>query len=631
MIEFRLLYAPVFAIALAACGPSHAGQIPPPLDLGYPGTIILGVDVSDTERRVYVVHESVPVTSGSQVLLFPQWIPGRHGPVGMIERLAGLRMSSDGVALDWARDPVDPFAFRITVPPGIARLDIQFQYVKTPDGDRDRTFITSQLERIQWHELLLYPAGYFARDIQVSPSLTLPTDWQIGTALAVEHRVGARVDFHPVSLETLVDSPVLAGRYFEHIDLDPGAKQPVSLDVAAERPEQLVIPPAALDAHRALGQQAFRLFQSRHFDQYHFLVSVSETAGFIGLEHHQSSEDSVAGDYFTDWSGSWLGRDLLAHEFVHSWNGKFRRPADLATPNFNVPMQNDLLWMYEGQTDYWGLVLAVRAGMLKPEQAREILADVAAGDESALGRSWRNLQDTTNDPIYRHTRPSWPSWQRGRDYYSEMQLVWLDVDTTIRELSGGARSLDNFARAFFGFPERHVDVMTYEFEDVVAALNQVQPHGWAAFLRNRLDNHESAPLEGLRRSGWRLVFTEEPNAAAKIEETASGTASLRDSLGMQLSREGIVSNVRWEGPAFRAHLAPGMKLIAVNSRSFKIGLLRDAINSARGGSASIELLMLDNDIYRTVRVDYHDGLRYPHLERVERTQDLLTAIFSPLP
>ena len=426
---------------------------------------------------------------------------------------------------------------------------------------------------------------------------------------------------------------MLAGRYFSRIDLAPGAAVPVHMDVVADRPQDLAIKPEDLQAHRNLVQQAARTFGSHHYDHYDFLFSVSDEMGGIGLEHQRSTEVGAGEDYFTQPAKSAPSRDLLPHEYTHSWNGKFRRPADLWSPDeHTVPERDSLLWMYEGQTTYWGKVLAARSGILDAAQARDQLAmDAAEEDAATPGRAWRDLADTTNDPIISWHRPSrWSSWSRFGDYYPEGALVWLDADTLIREKSGGRRSLDDFARLFLGVDDGDWTLHTYVFEDVVRALDQVQPYDWASFLHARLDSHgPGAPLDGLARSGWRLAYTDTQSAMQKAADTGRKVTDLTFSLGLAVSSDGTVRSVLWGGPAFRAGLAPGNKLEAVGGlASDTPDALVDAVTAARGDTAPLELLVRDGARFRTVRIDYHGGLRYPHLERIAGTADMLAEILA---
>ncbi|MGH8444165.1 MAG: M61 family metallopeptidase, partial [Solimonas sp.] len=482
-----------------------------PQDVAYPGTLKLAVDATDLERHIFRVRETIPVEGGRRVtLLYPQWLPGNHSPTGRIDALAGLTIMAGGQRLEWTRDVANVYAFHVEVPQGAQALDVEFQFVSATDDKQGRIVMTPVMLNVQWNAVALYPAGYYASRIPVEASVRLPEGWGYGTALETRGVAAGVTSFKAVPFDTLVDSPIFAGRWFRQIDLDPGARRPVRLNLVADRPELLDATPAQIDTHKRLVQQTDRLYGARHYDHYDFLVALSDEIGGIGLEHHRSSENRVTPKYFSDWDKSFAGRDLLAHEFTHSWNGKFRRPADLWTPNFNVPMRDSLLWVYEGQTQYWGYVLAARSGLLSKEQTLDALAVTAAVYEQRVARQWRALQDTTNDPIIAQRRPiPWRSWQRSEDYYSEGQLVWLDVDTLIREQSRGRKSLDDFARAFFGVEDGRYVPLTYRFDDVVATLNAVQPYDWTTFLRQRLDEHAAgAPLDGLKRGGYELVYTD---------------------------------------------------------------------------------------------------------------------------
>ncbi|OLC37902.1 MAG: peptidase M61 [Acidobacteria bacterium 13_1_40CM_56_16] len=589
-----------------------------PRDIPYAGTIRLTVDATDIDRHIFIVRESIPVRGGdSLVLFYPQWLPGNHSPTGRIDKLAGLTIRANGMPVEWRRDTVNVFAFHVAVPANVTALDAEFQYLSPVDTDEGRIVMTPEMLNLQWNAVVLYPAGYFTRQIMVEPSVRLPDNWQFATALETAPSNGGLTNFKRVPLETLVDSPIFAGRYFKRVDLEASGGAPVHLDIVADRADLLEMKPEQLAAHRGLVEQANKLFGSHHYDHYDLLLALTNRMGGIGLEHHQSSENGTAATYFTEWEKNVDRRDLLPHEYTHSWNGKFRRPADLWTPNFNTPMRDSLLWMYEGQTEYWGFVLAARSGLWTRQQALDAIAATAAVYDHRAGREWRSLEDTTNDPIMALRRPlPWRSWQRSEDYYLEGQLVWLDADTLIRELSHGARSLDDFARAFFGINDGSYIPVTYTFDDVVNALNRVQPHDWSKFLRARLDGHgPGAPLDGLNRGGYKLVYKETPSEYFKNEEERRKISDLTYSLGMIIGNEGKLTEVLWEGLAYQKGLTVGTQIIAVDGIAYNIDRLKAAIKEAQKAGTSIELLVKNGDHYRTVRMDYHDGLRYPHLER----------------
>lgn len=623
-----LLILPFFALGAgtAVCAQQN---IPAPRDVAFPGLIRLQVDASDLDHRVFHVKQQLPVRPGRLTLLFPRFLPGTHGPYGDVSRLAGLKMSSASQAVPWLRDTVDSHAFHVDVPHDATELELQFQFLSAVDKNSGRVVVTREMLNLQWHSVLLYPAGHHSSAIPVQASLRLPKGWTQASALPVASQGEQGTQFKPVSLETLVDSPVFAGAHVRRFELDaPGTAHPVVLNVVADEAAQLQVSDEHLQAHRKLVQQADRLFRSRHFTKYDFLLALSEHMGGIGLEHHESSENGVRPGYFKDWAKRVGDRELLPHEYVHSWNGKFRRPADLWTPNFNTPMQNSLLWLYEGQTQFWAHVLAARSGLVTPEQSRDRLAQVAASLEYRAGRTWRNLQDTTNEGTIgaRGGNKDWRNWQRGVDYYDEATLIWLDADMLIRERSQGARSMDDFAHAFFGVQDGRVQPLPYTFDDVVATLNQVQPFDWRSFLRDRLDTHKAgAPLDGLARSGWKLAWAESPSEFEKNDDAEWRGDDFAYSLGLYLKRDGQVDGVMWDSPAYRVGLSKAVKVVAVNGVAYKGDRLQAAVTANKAGAAPIDLLTKEGDVYRTVRIDYRGGLRYPRLERVADAPERLDA------
>jgi len=637
LIGIAMLAAvPGFAAAPAA-GPTVTAPIiaiEAPRDRAFPGVMQLSIDATDTGRRVIQVHESLSGIDPDTVLLYPKWLPGTHAPEGTIDRLADLRISANGQRVPWTRDPADVFAFRLHAKPGTRSIDIDFTYLSPTSTRAGALEVSRELLMLEWNELVLYPAGYFARRIPVDVSLALPAGWQYGTALEPLTSNGARTAFRRVDLEHLIDSPVYAGRYAARHDLDPDGQVPVHLDLFADRPEFLAVKPEQLQAYRALVQQAYKLFGSHHYAHYDFLYSLSDQIQENGLEHHQSSENGSEPESFTQWDKTAYVRDLLPHEFTHSWNGKFRRPADLWTPNYNVPMQDSLLWVYEGQTQYWGEVLAGRSGLRTRQQALDSLALTAAYYQNESGRVWRPLQDTTNDEIINPRRPqSWRDFQRFEDYYSEGQLIWLDADTLIRERSGDKRSLDDFARAFFGIDNGSYAIVTYTFADIVKALNAVEPYDWSTFLRERLDSvARAAPLDGLQRGGYKLVYTETPSDFLKAMDEQRKQVSLQYSIGLLLDTKDSdcgVQEVMWNSPAFKAKITEGAKVLAVNGVACTMDVLKDAIRTAQTGKTPIELIVQTGDRYMVANADYHEGLRYPHLERASgvpaRLDDILAA------
>lgn len=590
-------------------------SVPPPKDVPFPGQIRLNVDATDTVRHILRVHEAIPVTGGTDlILLYPRWLPGNHNPSGRIDELSGLEIHAGGQRVDWIRDPVDVYAFHVHMPAGANSLDVDFQVATPTDGDQGRIVMTPDMLNLEWNEVALYPAGYYARRIMIAPTVKFPAGWQFGCALQGQTK-GDTTAFSAVAFDTLIDSPLDAGRNFRRVQLSD-SPAPVWLDIVADRSDELDFKPDQLDAHRNLVSQAYKLFGSHHYDHYDFLLSLSDTMGGIGLEHHRSSEDGTVPTYFTEWDKNADTRDLLSHEFTHSWNGKFRRPADLWTPSFNVPMRDSLLWVYEGQTQYWGYVLAARSGLLTKQQALDAIAATAAAYNNRKGREWRPLEDTTNDPIIAMRRPlPWRSWQRAEDYYSEGELIWLDADTLIRQMSGGKKSLDDFARAFFGVDDGSYQDVTYTLDDVIKTLNAVMPYDWAGFLRRRLNSTgEGAPLDGITRGGYRLVYNDTPTDFFKAAETRRKNVDLTYSLGFIIGREAKLTDVLWEGPAFQAGLTVGSQIVAVDGVAYDGDRLKDIVKEGKTLRDPIEFIVKNGDRYRTVKIDYHGGLRYPHLE-----------------
>ncbi|WP_236585610.1 M61 family peptidase [Dyella sp. EPa41] len=606
-------------------------DVPAPQDIPFDGVLKINVDATDIAHRVFRVHEVVPAKAGPLTLLYPQWLPGNHSPTGSIDKLAGLVVKANGKVIPWKRDPLNVFAFHVDVPEGANSVDVEFQFLSAQDTRQGRVVMTPEMLNLQWNSVSLYPAGYFAGRIKAETTVTFPAGWQYGSALEMASRNGDTVSFKPIDYDDLVDSPIYAGKYFKRVDLDPGAQTPVFLNIVADDPKFLEIKPEQLKVHQNLVQQMYKLYGAHHYNHYDFLFSLSDKMSGNGLEHHRSSENGVGTGYFTEWDKNVVMRDLLSHEFNHSWDGKYRRGADLTTPNFNVPMQDSLLWVYEGQTQFWGYVMAARSGLWKQEDALDMLANVAATyDKGRPGlQQWRNIQDTTNDPIIAMRRPlPYRNYQMSEDYYSGGQMIWMDVDGKLRDLTGNKRSIDDFAKAFFGMKNGEWDVNTYTFEDVVKTLNDITPYDWTTYLRERLDGH--GPLiGGFEANGWKLVYNDKPSAVTKAVEARMGGANLTYSLGVSVGKGGDIADVLWDGPAFKAGLSPGMKLVAVNGKEYSSDAIKDAVTAAaKDKNQPVELLVKNFDEYRTIRIDYHDGLKYPHLERINGKADRLSELLK---
>ncbi len=603
--------------------------IPAPRDVPYPGTIQLTVDASDVTRAIFRVHEHVPVpAAGDFVMLYPKWLPGTHSPSGQINKVAGFRATANGKELKWVRDNLDVYAFHVAVPAGVNAIDVDFQYLSPTAGNQGRIVATPDLASIEWISNSMYPAGYYVRDIPIEASVIVPSGWHVASALRPKIQQATRTDYPLTSYEILMDSPLIAGAHYRAFPLSPD----VTLDVIADNDQELAAKPEQIAAHRRLVEQAVKAFGSQHYDHYDFLLTISDYLGGEGLEHHRSSEDGTDRGYFTDWDNSLNARNLLPHEFSHSWDGKFRRAADLWTPDFRTPMQDDLLWVYEGGTQFWGYVLGARSGMLSKQDTLDAIAATAAAYSTGTpGRAWRPLVDTTNDPIIAQRSPQpYRSWQRSEDYYSEGQLIWIDVDRIIREQSGGKRSIDDFAKAFFGVRDRDWGELTYDFDDVVSTLNRVQPYDWRGYLQRRVYAiAPEAPLEGINEGGYKLVFTDQPTNWIKSAEKHRKYIDLTYSGGFTLGDDGKVSSVLWDSAAFNAGLTIGSQVLAVNGRNFAADAMKQAIKAAANGGPAPQLLVHDGDVYRTVALDWHGGLRYPRLEKTGKAPGTLDALLAP--
>ena len=611
-----------------------ARVIAPPQDIAYPGVLKVTVDATDLDRKIFSIRETVPVSqAGDLVLMLPEWLPGKHSDRSEISKIAGLLVSANGKPLTWVRDQINVTAFHIDVPAGVTAVDVEFQYLAPTTAAAGRAVMTPDMLNLQFNFASLYPAGYYAKRIPVQATVKFPEGWGYATGLETDSKTGNTVVFKATDYDTLIDSPIFSGRYFKTWDLDPGGPAPVRLNVMADSPEQLDVMPGFIDVHKKLVQQSYKLYGSHHYDHYDFLVAASDQIGGIGLEHHRSSENRVDKKYLTDAKVSY-SRDLLAHEYTHSWNGKFRRGADLWTPNFQVPMRNSLLWVYEGQTQYWGQVLAARSGLNSKELALQNLAATAASLDNLPARSWRAMQDTTNDPVISARAPqNWRAYQRSEDYYNEGLLIWLDADTLIREKTGGKTSLDNFAKDFFGIKNGEWGEATYTFDDVVKTLNTVYPYDWATFLRTRLDGHGEAnnggaPLDGITRGGYKLVYTETPSDLWKGVEDQGKLTNLNYSIGFSVNnKDNTLASVLWNSPAFKAGLTPGDTLVALNGRTYDNDAMKLAITAAKSGKP-IELIVKMDETYRVIKVDYTGGLRYPVLQRIEGKPALLDDILA---
>lgn len=607
--------------------------------------ITLHVDLTDAPRKILHATETLPVQPGPMTLVYPKWIPGEHMPSGPIDNQAGFTISANGQPVKWERDKVDMFTYHITVPPGVTKLDIKMDFLATAAaaGFSSGASTSANLALLSWNSVIVYPftEGMHVSDVMVTPSINLPTDWKFGTALETLGKLDKtagnyEASFKTISLEQLIDSPVLAGRWFREIPLATDVTPKHFLDLAGDGPEDIALSQEHIDEFSKLIHETGALYKSRHYGSYHFLVTLSDQVAHFGLEHHQSSDDRVAHNTFSDDNAFIANGLLLPHEFTHSWNGKYRRPAGLATPNYQVPMKGDLLWVYEGLTEYLGDVLAARCGIWSPEIYRSRLATVAGYlNDVRPGRTWRDLQDTaTMAQVLYMTGGAYDNWRRNTDYYDEGELLWLEADLVIREKTNGKKSLNDFAAAFEGLGgNTPPKVVPYTFEDVVAGLNAVAPYDWAGFLHKRLDSNEfHAPevpgIDGL--SGYKLVYVDHPNYWSQLGESESGSIDTRFSLGLQATGDGRIADVIVGGVADKAGFGPGMRIVAVNGRAFTPGLLRAAIKDAKGKGPAMEFIVENTGYYKVIRLDYHDGEKYPDLQRVDGTSARLDDILQPM-
>jgi predicted metalloprotease with PDZ domain len=599
--------------------------------------IQIHVDATDAPRRIFHVKMTLPANPGPMTLLYPQWIPGEHGPTGPVVNLVNLKIEADGRAIPWKRDSVNMFAFGIDVPGGAPALDIAFDYIAPPesDGFTSGSSTTSELAVLNWNQLLLYPKAADADSIQFQASLKVPSGWRYGTALPIQRESGNDIEFKPASLTTLVDSPLSAGAHYRTIDLGDDSGTPHYLHLAADSDRALEIRPEVIDEYKNLVKETGALFGSRHYRRYDFLFTLSDHVAHFGLEHHESSDDRTDERTLIDPEIQRVEATLLPHEFTHSWNGKYRRPIGLTNGGkdggYDTPMKGDLLWVYEGLTEYLGEILTQRSGLRTAEDFHESLAATAADLDNKFGRTWRPLADTAiAAQVLYYTGHDYDNIRRDVDYYPEGILIWLDADTTIRQLSHGAKSLDDFCRAFHGGPGGAPALKTYAFEDLVAALNTVQPYDWASFFNNRLNSTDAgAPLAGIEHGGWKLTYDTVRSDFWKALEAQHKWTDLSYSIGLKVYEDGGIADVQYGGPAQKAGIAPSTKLIAVNNRQFTPGVLRDAIARSVSDSKPIELLIKTGEYYEVHRVEYHGGERYPHLTRDPSAPDLLSEITAP--
>jgi len=596
-------------------------------------SIRLAVDLSDAPRNIFHSKLTLAARPGPLTLVYPKWIPGNHRPSGPIANLTGLKITAGGQSIKWQRDPIDMYAFHLEVPAGAKDLQVSFDTITSGDsaGATGAAASTNVLD-LNWNQVVLYPQGTNSDAVQFEASVHLPAGWKYGTALPIKKQSDEIVEFNPVSLTQLVDSPLIAGDNYRQIGLNLTREDPVHvIDMVAESEAALAMTPQQTAAYHSLVAEAGALFGARHYTKYHFLYTLSDEVGHHGLEHHESSDNSVPERTLIDPELRLMEVGLLPHEFVHSWNGKYRRPAGLARPNYQEPMIGDLLWVYEGLTEYLGNVLTARSKLWTPEQYREALAETAAMLDHRAGRAWRPLEDTARSvQSLRLMGPRWQSWRRGLDYYPEGELIWLEVDTLIRRQTHGQKSLDDFCRLFYGGPGGPPKVVPYTFDDIVKTLNQVTPYDWEKLLKQRLNaTGPHAPLNGIEQGGWRLVYNQNPNALIDAGEKQGKYLNAFYSLGFLVRENGELEDVIPGSPAYDAGIGPGMKLAAVNGRRWSKHVLRDVLRASLEKEQHIDLLVENAEFFTTYSITYSGGEKYPHLERAEGL-DLLTNILNPL-
>jgi predicted metalloprotease with PDZ domain len=626
--NFSRQLLPCLFLAIAFAVPAFAAAGPAP-------HISLFVDATETPRKIFHARMTIPAKPGTLTVYYPKWIPGEHGPTGPIQDLAGLKFTANGRTLSWRRDLLDGWTFHVEVPAGASNVEASLDFISPAGAEGIYTggaTATDRMAVLNWNAMVLYPEGWTSDELVYEATLKLPAGWKFGTSLPVASDAGdQQIKFKPVSLTMLVDAPVITGQYLKVVPLNAGQTPPVEMDIAADSAAALEAPADVWEHFKNLVTQASALFGAQHYRDYHFLYSLSDHVAHFGLEHHESNDSRLDERALVDSTRRLLGAGLLSHEYVHSWNGKYRRPADLATSNYDKVMQTDMLWVYEGLTTYLGEILTGRDGERTPDQFRDALAYTAADLDHRPGRTWRNLQDTADGvPSMQDAPRQWQSWRRPLDYYEEDELNWLWADTIIRQQTHGQKSLDDFCRIFHGPPSGPPQVKTYTFEDILSTLNQVAPYDWRGFWTERLGNHgPGAPLGGIEGSGWKLVYDDVRSEMVSAREGERGTMNAAYSIGLWLSGDGSVTDTVEGMLAAQAGIGPGMKVVAVNGRKFSANILREALRKGKDSSDPLELLVENTEYYKTFKLDYHGGEKYPHLVRDEAKPDMLSDIIKP--
>ncbi|HEY6936737.1 MAG TPA: M61 family peptidase [Terriglobales bacterium] len=604
-------------------------------------SITLAVDATEAPRKIFHAKLTIPASVGTLTLYYPKWIPGEHAPDGPIVDLAGLKFTANGQPLNWRRDLMDMFTIHVDVPAGVTSVEASLDYL-SPAAERGfsgAASATARMTVVSFNQVLLYPQGWPADQITYTASLRLPAGWKFGTALPIANQGGEETQFKPVSLYTLVDSPVIAGEYLKVVPLTPaGEYPPQEMDIAADSAAALEAPAEVWQQYRNLATQAYALFGARHYRDYHFLYSLSDHVAHFGLEHHESDDSRVGERGLVDADERKLDAGLLPHEYVHSWNGKYRRPADLTTPDYQKPMITTMLWVYEGLTSYLGDVLTARSGLWTPQDYRDSLAMIGAELDHRPGRTWRDLQDTNDAAqLLYFSFDAWDSWRRSTDFYDEGVLDWLWADVIIRQQTHNQKSLNDFCKLFYAGPTPQPGqvpmVKPYTFDELVNALNQIAPYDWRGFWHERLTTKAPhAPLGGIDGSGWRVVYSDTPSDMFRLQEQDRKMINAEYSVGLLLRTEdGTIVDTVHGGLAANAGIGPGMKVIAVNGRKFAPEVWHDALKATKTASGPLQLLIENTEYFTTYSLNYHGGEMYPHLEREAAQPDLLTDIIKALP
>jgi predicted metalloprotease with PDZ domain len=619
------VFGVAWAVSLLQTLPLQSGETPQ--------HIILDVDATAITRNLLRAKFAIPVQAGDLTLAYPKWIQGEHGPTGPVVDLVGVKFLVDEKPIRWRRDDYDAHAFHLTIPAGVTALtgEVEFLLPSEKSGFSRSASTTKALGVVNWNQLVLHPVGQPIAEQMVSASLTLPSGWKAGTALSPVKTTDNRIDYEPVSVETLCDSPVNLGQHYRELAIGPTGKPAHTLCVVADDPASLDVSAEMKQALDQIVTETHAVFGEPPYRSYRFLVTLSDHIGHYGMEHHESSDNRGPEGMLTDplYRKTWHGW-LLCHEFVHAWNGKYRRPAGMAHSDHQQPLQTDLLWIYEGLTQYYGLVLAARSGIWQPEIARDNFARIAARADDETGREWRSLEDTAIAAHYqfRAARPDGWYRRRGTDFYDEAAMVWLEADAIIRTQSDGTKSLDDFCKVFYAGGNLTPRVAPYRFEDVVETLQQVQPYDWEKFFDIRVKLPGAPSLSrGVEQSGWRLIYQKAPTELYSANESDTGKIDLSSTLGLILLEDGTVEDVAPKSAAAVAGISSGMKLVAVNNRRWTPEVIQKSVAKTEDGK--VTLLFEKQDFFQTHVLSYDGGARFPTLERIEGQPDVLSQILAP--